>query len=54
MLDGFPGVFKGVDGKVYDLRPKDSCPSFENLKSKPFKYLSVLLEKALDNQIKVN
>jgi len=34
---------------LYDLRPKDSCPSFDNFKSKSFKELAQLQETALKN-----
>lgn len=37
MVQGYDGIFKDFNGKTYDLRPKESCPSFENLKNMSFK-----------------
>lgn len=29
-VECYPGIFKDTDGKAYDLRPLDSCPSLNN------------------------
>jgi hypothetical protein len=38
MLDGFQGVFLDSKGDFTDLRDKDLCPSFSNLKKKDISY----------------
>lgn len=49
-LPSYQGVFKNSQGENIDLRPHDSCPSYENLKSKGITELCELLVKALKNQ----
>jgi glycosylphosphatidylinositol transamidase (GPIT) subunit GPI8 len=50
-LDGYRFVFVDYLGKIHDLRPRDSIPSFNNFAKKPEKELYQLLIKALKNQI---
>jgi len=33
-LNGFPGVFRDFQGKCYDLRSRDLCPSYSNFMQK--------------------
>ncbi|OMJ94190.1 hypothetical protein SteCoe_2673 [Stentor coeruleus] len=48
---GYPGVFINHIGYVKDLRPQNSCPSFDNLFNKPLQEIREILVKALSNQI---
>lgn len=50
-VPGFPGVFINHLGYVKDLRPQNSCPSFDNLFNKPLQEIREILVKALSNQI---
>ena len=50
-LDGYKFVFIDYLGKIHDLRPRDSIPSFNNLAKKSEKELYQLTIKALKNQI---
>jgi hypothetical protein len=50
-LPGYPGVYLSSTGDVKDMRPQESCPSFDNLFRKPFAELREILAKALNNQI---
>jgi hypothetical protein len=50
-LDGYRFVFIDYLGKIHDLRPRDSIPSFNNLAKKSEKELYQLTIKALKNQI---
>lgn len=47
----FPGVFRTSKGETFDLRPHDTCPSYENFKKKSILELCELLVTALRNQI---
>lgn len=33
-LSGFNGVFRDSKGTLYDFRPKDMCPSYNNFMKK--------------------
>jgi len=33
-IDNYAGIFKDAKGKTYDLRPKESCPSYSNFAKK--------------------
>lgn len=50
-LDGYKFVYIDYLGKIHDLRPRDSIPSFNNFAKKSEKELYQLLIKALKNQI---
>ena len=50
-LDGFRNVYIDPQGRVYDLRPKDTKPSYNNFMKYSEKNLYELLIKALNNQI---
>jgi len=50
-LDGYKFVYIDYIGKIHDLRPRDSKPSFNNFAKKSEKELYQLLIKALKNQI---
>jgi len=47
----YPGLFRNPDGKIVDCRPKDSCPSYNNMVSKSTPELLTLLSSAFANQI---
>lgn len=49
---GYPGCYRDHQGTFYDLRPKESCPSYENMISKGMEELLQLLLTALENQLK--
>jgi hypothetical protein len=51
-LDGFKFVYIDPSGKVHDLRPKASMPSYNNFMKKDEKELYKLLIEAYENQIK--
>jgi hypothetical protein len=48
-LDGYKFVYIDYIGKIHDLRPRDSIPSFNNFSKKSEKELYQLLIKALKN-----
>lgn len=50
-LDGFKYVFVDYLGKVFDLRPKENIPSFNNFSKKSEKELYTLVITALKKQI---
>jgi len=50
-VPSFPGVFRTSKGETIDLRPHDTCPSYENFKKKSILELCELLVTALRNQI---
>ena len=50
-LKGFPLVFIDCDEKLYDLRNKDNCPSYNNLMKKEKKELCELNIKAVTKQL---
>lgn len=52
-LSQYPGVFRGPDKRIYDLRPLKDCPNYTNFMKKSESELVALLIKALENQIKV-
>ena len=52
-MQGFEGVFKDEDGKLWDLRNKELCPCKTNFMSKAIKDLTELLKKAYTNQMDV-
>jgi hypothetical protein len=51
-IDFYPGVFKDPTGKLHDLRPKDTCPSYSNFKKMEIKELQAHLLKAYKEQLK--
>ena len=51
-VPGYPGCFRDSKGVFYDLRPKETCPSFENFMKKDMEELLSILLKALENQLK--
>lgn len=50
-LAGYTGLFVNNIGNVFDLRPTQSCPSFDNLFAKSYQEVKEILVKALSNQI---
>ncbi len=50
-LDGYKFVYIDYIGKIHDLRPRDTIPSFNNFAKKSEKELYQLLIKAIRNQI---
>lgn len=50
-LDDFEGVFTDYKGQLYDLRPKDNCPSLLNFKKKEVSELRELVKTALEAQL---
>lgn len=50
-LSGYKGVFRDSKGVLYDFRPKEMCPSYNNFMNKDEKYIYELLIKALNSQI---
>lgn len=50
-MPSYPGMFKNSKGEIIDLRPKDSCPSYEVFKKKSILELCELKAKALKGQI---
>jgi hypothetical protein len=51
-LTQFKGIFRTSDGEKVDLRPMDSCPSFNNMVRKDLPELYSLLVTAYENQLK--
>ena len=52
-VQGYEGIFKDEEGKLWDLRNKDMCPSRSNFMSKSIKEVSELLKKAYQTQLDV-
>jgi len=50
-VPSYPGVFKDAKGEIIDLRPKENCPSYDNLKTKNPGELFELLIKACKGQL---
>lgn len=50
-LDSYTGYFKDSQGKSYDLRPKESCPSLNNFERMETRKLQQLLLKAYEEQL---
>jgi hypothetical protein len=50
-LTQFRGIFRASDGTKYDLRPMDTCPSFNNMMRKELSELYGLLVKAYEGQL---
>ena len=50
-VPGYAGLFVTHIGNVKDLRPTQSCPSFDNIFNKPMQEIREILVKALSNQI---
>jgi len=51
-LGQFKGVFRKGDGDPVDMRPQDTCPSYNNMMRKDLPELYSLLVKAYEGQIK--
>jgi hypothetical protein len=52
-VQGYEGIFKDEEGKLWDLRNKDMCPSRSNFMAKSIKDVSELLKKAYQAQLDV-
>ena len=52
-IGGFPGLFQNCRGRIYDLRDKDTCPSYYNLAEKTEEELEGMLLGALRGQLAV-
>lgn len=50
-LECYPGVFQDSVGKLYDLRPQETCPTLNNLRKKDMNELKELAIKALKIQM---
>jgi len=50
-LSQFRGLFRNSSGQLYDLRPRDTCPCFNNLFKKDIGELLQLLTLAYQNQL---
>ncbi|TNV80126.1 hypothetical protein FGO68_gene9975 [Halteria grandinella] len=50
-VEHYQGIFKDAKGKTYDLRPKDTCPSYSNFAKKDKLELQTLLMKAYEQQL---
>lgn len=50
-VPGYTGLFINHLGNVKDLRPTQSCPSFDNIFNKSMQEIREILVKALSNQI---
>ena len=50
-LCGYKGVFRDSKGVLYDFRPKEMCPSYNNFMKKDDKTIYNFLIKALEEQI---
>mmetsp|Transcript_13105 Transcript_13105/g.24114 ORF Transcript_13105/g.24114 Transcript_13105/m.24114 type:complete len:262 (+) Transcript_13105:85-870(+) len=51
-LSQFRGCYRSHSGELIDVRPKDTCPCFNNFNAKPLKELYGLLVKAYEGQMK--
>jgi len=51
-LSQFRGLFRKSSGDLVDLRPKDTCPSFNNFMKKDLATLCHMLISAYENQLK--
>lgn len=51
-LSQFRGLFRDSAGELIDLRPKDTCPSFNNFMKKDLATLCHMLISAYENQLK--
>lgn len=52
-LSQFRGLFRNSAGDLIDLRPKDTCPSFNNFMKKDLATLCHMLISAYENQLKI-
>lgn len=50
-LPGWTGVYRDSKSNAIDVRPREGCPCFNELKNKEVSELARLLAKALNNQI---
>jgi len=50
-LSQFKGVFRKADGEMVDIRPMDTCPSFNNFMRKDLPELYSMLVKAYEGQL---
>ncbi|KJP89518.1 hypothetical protein AK88_00729 [Plasmodium fragile] len=50
-ISAFPGVFRDATGTAYDLRDKESCPSYNNFMKKTELELLELICQAIKNQM---
>jgi len=51
-LSQFKGLFRNSTGDLVDLRPKDTCPSYNNFMKKDLASLCMMLVSAYENQLK--
>lgn len=51
-LSQYRGIFRNSEGDVIDLRPKETCPCFNNFMAKDMSTLCAMLESAYENQLK--
>ena len=45
-VECYVGIYRDLEGNMYDLRPKESAPSLRNLQRMPLTHLHQLLQKA--------
>jgi hypothetical protein len=50
-IESYAGLFKDMQGRSYDLRPQETCPSLNNFLKKDRSELQVLLMKAYEEQL---
>lgn len=50
-LSQFRGLFRASNGDLIDLRPKETCPCYQNFMKKDLPELYELLVKAFENQL---
>lgn len=52
-VPGYPGLFMNHQGKVFDLRPSETCPCFDYYFRKSKRELNGILLEALEKQLEV-
>lgn len=50
-VEGFSGQFRDSEGKLHDLRPRDSCPCISNFEQMPLEELQRLVMRAYEHQL---
>jgi len=50
-VECYPGVYRDLQGNMYDVRPKETAPSLVNFQRMPLSQLHTLLLKAYQEQL---
>ena len=50
-VECYVGIYRDLEGNMYDLRPKESAPSLRNLQRMSLTHLHQLLQKAYSEQL---